>query len=592
MSTIKHCLAAFITILIAAMVTATVGSTELGAVSPYDDIIRSKDTLTLKDVQNNSAYDLSDISINKVQETLNRMYQKCKDVPFFWLPGSCRDGLSSNLDYLNTVLGLDPSAEYGSSTYGNWMILWYDYDGYGTFKICSSRNGTTNLMFRQSIISNRYQLVATNIYDSNNPSALGCSAAFYVDSYYASSENPLGLNFSGYPGYQDRERWGSPPHYNADVLIVTKENDGSVGQDQPYIAMSTYPVVYPAGYAGVSIRGVSDVDKDGDGLNLLQEARQGTHDNNPDTDNDGISDLKESVWFPNRDEVFCDTEVTPYVCAYPDPLVQDIYVEVDWMKDPSTNRVFKPTDTQVGLVVAMFVSEDINLHVDIGQLGGGNELVDYVEHLRMEPTADTLDFFDHKNGNDGVIRSFSTDRLGIWRYMIYGNKYSNDDGNSTSSGWASILGDNLFVAGGIAETLANDRAVANTIAHELGHSLCLSPSRVYLEQSPDCAYEGIDNRSGRPPINNPDSFYNLAGYRSVMNYRYQLADVDDMGVVDYSHGTSILLRDHDDWSAVRTHVGGFSGSHIFYTEFGARMNRANDLKIVDGYVIAEDVLNN
>ena len=585
MNTIRYYLATFIIISISTIITITVGSTEVGAVSPYDDIIRPKDTLTLRDVQNNSAYDLSDISINEVQETLNRMYQKCKDVPFFWLPGSCRDGLSSNLDYLNTVLGLDPSTEYGSSTYGNWMVLWYDYDGYGTFKICSSRNGATNLMFRQSTTSNRYQLVATNSYDSNSPSALGCSATFYVDSYFANNENPLGIQFSGYPGYQDQERWGSPPHYNADVLIITKERDGSVGQDQPYIVLSTYPVVYPVGYEGLPIRDASDVDKDGDGLNLLQEAKQGTSDNNLDSDNDGISDFKESIWFPDRDEVFCDTEVTPYVCAYPDPLVQDIYVEVDWMRDPSTNRVFKPTDTQVGIARTMFANEGINLHVDTGQFGGGNELASYMEYLPQDSMSGMTDYWDYKYGSDDAPRSFSANKIGVWRYLIYGYKYSTAEGNSISSGWSAVLGDSIFIAGGAIEDNSlnitdNDRRVSNTIAHEIGHSLCLSNTRFYIEQSAECVYAGIDNKSGDEPLNNPDPYYDLENYTSVMNYLYQF----DLSSGAYSHGLH-NTDDHDDWAAIKENMGGFSRSHTVYVGFGAE----NYARTPDGHIIVNEI---
>ena len=379
---------------------------------------------------------------------------------------------------------------------------------------------------------------------------------------------------------------------NSSRIIVSSDSSTQSGFEYANNYLFTGLKDYPDDYEGLLIEDKPGTDNDSDGLNVIQEIQQGTSDSNPDSDGDGINDLKESIWYVDRDDVFCDTSTSPYTCAYPDPTTQDIYVEIDWMNDTANNVLYMPTSTQLGLVTSMFANEGINLHFDVGDYGGGNELNDYIESLERDAVSSMPDFSDYKNGGDGVSSNFSADRQNIWRYMIYGNLYSISGVNSTSSGWSEVMGDDLFIAGGIINSLtgavSHDRSVANTIAHELGHSLCLSRERAYFEQGPECVFGGIDNKSGDAPVNNPDGYYNLEDYESVMNYRYQLTDKDDMGVVDYSRGPD-GATDHDDWTAVKNNIGKFSGSHTQYVEFGASM-RGNVLSSplsADGLVVAE-----
>lgn len=349
---------------------------------------------------------------------------------------------------------------------------------------------------------------------------------------------------------------------------------------------------YPPNYDGQAVENGSSTDEDNDGLSLWREIQQGSLDSSSDTDGDGIDDMKESVWFANRDDIFCDTNASPYVCAYPDPSTKDVYVEVDWMNNTSTSTVFKPSSTQLNLVTAMFANEGINLHFDTGEYGGGNELSNYDGALRRDSVNTIPDFADYKNGGDGITANFDNGRLGVWRYMMYGNLYATPNGTSGSSGWSEVLGDDLFISGGVVSNVSgaadSDRAIANTIAHELGHGLCLSSERAYFEQDAQCVFEGIDNRSGLPPTNDPDTYYNLEDYESVMNYRYQLTNQDDIGSVSYSHGPN-SSTDHDDWSAMKGHIGGFNGSHTLYVEFGARNATPMIGKPLsaDGLIVAE-----
>lgn len=186
-----------------------------------------------------------------------------------------------------------------------------------------------------------------------------------------------------------------------------------------------------------------------------------------------------------------------------------------------------------------------------------------------------------KIGGDGISANFASNRELIWHYMISGNRYinGNDTAPTNSSGWAEIMGDQLFVSKGAIEDetgiVSLDRAIANTIAHELGHNLCLASAQYYIEQPEECVYGGIDNDDVNDPL------YNLLNYKSVMNYRYQLTKPSDLGVVDYSDGTN-GSADHNDWAAVAKGIRGFSGEH---TEINAQRGGAGYLRSPDGTII-------
>lgn len=319
------------------------------------------------------------------------------------------------------------------------------------------------------------------------------------------------------------------------------------------VFVSTYPVNYPGGYLGDLLPGTPTLmDIDGDGVDSVKEQFQGTVDSNPDTDGDGIDDYKESVWFTHRNGVFCGISE----CAYPDPLKKDVFIEIDWMSDGSANRLFKPSSTQLAYIRSMFSSKDINIHLDTGQFGGGGVLTGYMHALPIDDSPGVVDFGDFKDGGDGVPSHFATNRRYIWKYLIYGYGLTKDgDPNypdiSGSTGIAEVSGDDIFVAGGVIQDttglVSADRAIANTIAHEIGHTLCLSPAQLYQEQDAACIYSGIDNDTYRP-----------LNYLSVMNYRYQLTDDGDMGVVNYSSGLN-GAGDHNDWAGVLSSMDDFNG---------------------------------
>lgn len=284
-------------------------------------------------------------------------------------------------------------------------------------------------------------------------------------------------------------------------------------------------ITYPTGYNGVQFPN----DIDGDGLIATKEATQSTSDTNNDTDNDGLNDYVESQWYANRQAVFCGTS-----CVYPDPTGKDIYVEVDWMNDGNQN--LKPSSTQLAAVVDMFDSQGVALHFDTGQHGGGNVLPSYISDLYFEQNSGQFDFYDYKNGTSTTSANFGVNRKHIWHYMISGYEYHDIEG---SSGASYPGDDDTFISYGlISDNPGNDfdyndvdTAISGTIAHELGHTLCLTSNSSYVSQAAECIDSKIDT-------------WTSSDYDSVMNYTTQ------MFMTDYSGGLNGSPNDHNDWSAV------------------------------------------
>lgn len=301
------------------------------------------------------------------------------------------------------------------------------------------------------------------------------------------------------------------------------------------------PITYPSGYEGIEAPSSSEwADLDGDGLIAEQETTQGTSNANKDTDGDGLDDYIESQWYPDRDEVFCGPQ-----CAYPDPTTKDVYVEIDWMNNPNDTS-YQPSSTQLNQVKSAFNARGINAHFDTGQYGGGNELSSYEQTLPFVQDANNFDFYDYKNGTSTTNANFDSDRKRIWHYMISGYQYAENTG---SSGVSFAGDDDFFISYGLIKNgqssfgyLNLDDAVAGTIIHELGHSLCLTDTAAYNEQSSNCVYDGIDNTNAS------------SDYVSSMNYSYQ------MFMVDYSMGQNGTPNDHDDWGAVETGLKDFSNT--------------------------------
>lgn len=288
--------------------------------------------------------------------------------------------------------------------------------------------------------------------------------------------------------------------------------------------------------------GTGYTDDDEDGLQYSQEIAQGTVDNNPDYDGDGLSDYVESTSYTARGSVFCNQAQT--TCEYPDPLAKDIYVESDWMDKPGANGYsMQLSNTQVQSIKDSFDDKNITLHIDTGQLGGGSE-VPYNANIYYGAQPNSVDFYDYKLGGNGITAQFAPDRRDIYHYMISGDSYRDDATGqpSLSSGGSYTGDDDFFVSYGyIKENMQSeystfDTAISGTTMHELGHGLCLSKynngNPEYPGQPADCRFAGVDASFGNT-------------YNSVMNYDMQFS------IVDYSDGILGAPNDHNDWNAIR-----------------------------------------
>lgn len=268
-----------------------------------------------------------------------------------------------------------------------------------------------------------------------------------------------------------------------------------------------------------------------------------------DTDGDGLSDFVESQDYPDRDAIFCGSS-----CEHPNPSMKDIYIEVDWMNNPGGflgfgNYSMKPTSTQINMMKAAFQQRGIALHVDTGQLGGGNQ-IPYNSLIKFDPTPGSVDFFDYKLGGDGVAPQFNQSRYHIYHYALMGQAYTYRQNNvdiTNSTGVSYIGDDDLFVSYGVLKDTnwwGLDTALAGTFIHELGHNLCLSNSAngvAYEGQPESCRYSGVDKF-----VSNK--------YNSSMNYTRQKY------LVDYSTGANGSPNDHNDWAAIR--LGDFASSIV------------------------------
>lgn len=216
----------------------------------------------------------------------------------------------------------------------------------------------------------------------------------------------------------------------------------------------------------------------------------GTDPRNRDTDADGLSD---------GIEVMGTLDGLDLPALGVSPLRKDLLVEYDWFDDSEGCGAHShaPSSAAMTRVEAVYAqapitnpdgSTGIHLVQDAGQggaLSGGN---------RIDANANLPGTFDATHAQ---IKSanFDARRAGIFHYVLLAHRYN---GNSNSSGYAEIVGDDALVTLQCHGTVDNQ---ARTIVHELGHNLGLH-------------HGGYEACNGKP------------NYNSLMNYRYQFVGLD------------------------------------------------------------------
>jgi parallel beta-helix repeat protein len=248
----------------------------------------------------------------------------------------------------------------------------------------------------------------------------------------------------------------------------------------------------------------TSTDTDGDGAPDWWEIKWGydplTWENHThlDPDGDGLNNIEEC-----------------YTDGYgSNPFHKDIFVEIDWMKSTDPKQTNKPSEEMIAEAERVFEQHNITLHVDVGNLDGGEE-IPYLSNFSFSDLVDLYwQYFLHGNPNNP--------RKGIFRYGIICD--AGPDVNFPFMGWDQL--DSFLVS---AQQLADqfpwvprDRIILEASIHHLGHTLGLLAD----------TYGGIDNVGTLYPFSVQWLLYR--NYKSCMNYWYKYRT---FSYSDGSHGS-------------------------------------------------------
>ncbi len=258
---------------------------------------------------------------------------------------------------------------------------------------------------------------------------------------------------------------------------------------------------------------VNETDSDNDGIPNSWEDKWGFNPNHWDNhaaldpDNDSLSNIEE--W---------------YTADYnSNPFHKDIFLELDWMCSPKLDTRNKPNTQLITTIQEAFAAQNITLHVDMGDLDGGEQLpyntnFSYVDLINLY-----WDYFLHNDLNNPRKRIF---HYGI--ICDYG-----PDINFPFIGWGDL--DAFLISASELEATVpfrtRDWLIAGACMHHLGHSLSLTAD----------TYNGIDNSGTLYPFTL--QWWQYRNYRSTLNYRYKYRLLD---FSDGSHGPG----DFNDWAHI------------------------------------------
>jgi parallel beta-helix repeat protein len=252
-----------------------------------------------------------------------------------------------------------------------------------------------------------------------------------------------------------------------------------------------------------------------------------------DSDEDSVPDWWEEKWGydpdiwddhknldPDRDALNNIEEC--YTDQYgSNPFYRDIFLEVDWVKETAPNRPNRPTLDLIDRLEKIFSIHQINLHIDMGNLDGGEE-IPYIANFTLPELRDMYwDYFLHNDLNNP--------RKGIFHYTILCD--FGVFGGFAFVGWDNLDSFNIAV-GALSNSyplVEREYVAIATIMHELGHTMSLTVDD----------YRGIDNNVAGTAFTS--QWFKFRNYKSVLHYRYVFE------ILDYSDGSN-GREDFDDWS--------------------------------------------
>jgi parallel beta-helix repeat protein len=256
-----------------------------------------------------------------------------------------------------------------------------------------------------------------------------------------------------------------------------------------------------------------------------------------DSDGDGAPDWWENKWgydpavpedhgsldpdgdaLTNLQECYVDTYGS-------NPFKKDVFLEIDWMECPDLGNN-RPDGMLLQTVIDSFAEHDISLHIDIGDLGGGEPIPNHCDHSVMYHTLEDL-YWTYFLHND-----MTNPRKGIFHYGVICNYCP--DLNFPFMGWDSF--DGFAVSAQWLEDkyprYDREQIIVGGLVHHLGHTLGLIAD----------VFKGIDNVDVIRPFTLQWFAHN--DYKSSMNYLYKFT------IFTYSDGVN-GQGDFNDWAALR-----------------------------------------
>ncbi len=256
--------------------------------------------------------------------------------------------------------------------------------------------------------------------------------------------------------------------------------------------------------------------------------------NGIDTDNDGLPDWWEekydefnsSVW---NDHINIDNDedgLNNFEECYAynwgaDPNKKDIFLEFDWTRSKTEAASNIIPEKYIEEIQERFEEHNISLHIDNGELDGGEE-IPYITDFDFDMLTNLYwDYFLHNDLNNP--------RKNIFHYGLICDR--GPGSGFAFMGWGHLNG--FCISADVLSKgnpdISRGRLIATGSMHELGHTLGL-----FVDD-----FKGIDNHATVKP--GYKEFWIYRNYKSCMSYQYTYF------ILDYSDGDNGRV-DFDDWN--------------------------------------------